>query len=146
MLGLENQNPCLRGDCMNIALIAHDNKKILMENLCIAYRHILVKHEIYATGTTGQLVEETANISVHKYLAGHLGGEQQIGTQIANNDIDLVIFLRDPITPKFYEPDINSVLRLCDMHNIPLASNLATAEALLLALDRGDLAWRDLIN
>lgn len=131
---------------MNIALVAHDNKKILMENLCIAYRHILIKHNIFATGTTGQLVEETANLTVNKYLAGHLGGEQQLGSQIANNDIDLVIFLRDPVTSKQYEPDIQSVLRLCDIHNIPLASNLATAEALLLALDRGDLDWRNILR
>ena len=131
---------------MNIALIAHDNKKILMENLCIAYRHILIKHNLFATGTTGQLVEETANLNINKYLAGHLGGEQQLGSQIANNDIDLVIFLRDPVTSKNYEPDIHSVLRLCDIHNIPLASNLATAEALLLALDRGDLDWRNIIR
>ncbi|MBQ8942566.1 MAG: methylglyoxal synthase [Firmicutes bacterium] len=131
---------------MNIALIAHDNKKILMENLCIAYRHILIKHNLFATGTTGQLVEETANLNINKYLAGHLGGEQQLGSQIANNDIDLVIFLRDPVTSKNYEPDIHSVLRLCDIHNIPLASNLATAEALLLALDRGDLDWRNILK
>ena len=131
---------------LNIALIAHDNKKILMENLCIAYRHILIKHNIFATGTTGQLVEETANLTINKYLAGHLGGEQQLGSQIANNDIDLVIFLRDPVTSKNYEPDIHSVLRLCDIHKIPLASNLATAEALLLALDRGDLDWRNVVR
>ena len=131
---------------MNIALIAHDNKKILMENLCIAYRHILIKHNLFATGTTGQLVEETANLNINKYLAGHLGGEQQLGSQIANNDIDLVIFLRDPVTSKNYEPDIHAVLRLCDIHNIPLASNLATAEALLLALDRGDLDWRNILK
>ncbi len=131
---------------MNIALIAHDNKKKLMENLCIAYRHILTKHTLYATGTTGRLVEEAANLSVHKYLAGHLGGEQQLGSQVANNDIDLVIFLRDPVAPKNYEPNINSILRLCDLHNIPLASNLATAEILLLALDRGDLDWRNVVK
>lgn len=131
---------------MNIALIAHDNKKKLMENLCIAYRHILCKHTLYGTGTTGRLVEETANLTVHKYLAGHLGGEQQLGSQVASNDIDLVIFLRDPVSPKNYEPDINSILRLCDMHNIPVASNLATAEILLLALDRGDLDWRNVVK
>lgn len=131
---------------MNIALIAHDNKKKLMENLCIAYRHILCKHTLYATGTTGRLVEETANLTVHKYLAGHLGGEQQLGSQVASNDIDLVIFLRDPVSAKNYEPDINSILRLCDMHNIPVASNLATAEILLLALDRGDLDWRNVVR
>lgn len=131
---------------MNIALIAHDNKKKLMENLCIAYRYILCKHSLFATGTTGRLVEETANLTVHKYLAGHLGGEQQLGSQVASNDIDLVIFMRDPVSPKNYEPDINSILRLCDMHNIPLASNLATAEILLLALDRGDLDWRNVVR
>ena len=131
---------------MNIALIAHDNKKKLMENLCIAYRHILAKHTLFATGTTGRLVEEAANLSVHKYLAGHLGGEQQLGSQVANNDIDLVIFLREPVTPKSYEPNINGILRLCDVHNIPLASNLATAEILLLALDRGDLDWRNVMK
>ena len=131
---------------MNIALIAHDNKKKLMENLCIAYRHILAKHTLFATCTTGRLVEEAANLSVHKYLAGHLGGEQQLGSQVANNDIDLVIFLRDPVTPKSYEPNINGILRLCDVHNIPLASNLATAEILLLALDRGDLDWRNVMK
>lgn len=131
---------------MNIGLIAHDNKKKLMENLCIAYRHILCKHNLFATGTTGRLIEETANLTVHKYLAGHLGGEQQLGSQVASNDIDVVIFLRDPVSPKNYEPDINSILRLCDVHNIPVASNLATAEILLLALDRGDLDWRNVVR
>ena len=131
---------------MNIALIAHDNKKILMENLCIAYRYILNKHTLYATGTTGQIIEKAANLPVQKYLAGQLGGEHQLGAHIAHNEIDLVIFLRDPLEPKSYEPDINSLLRLCDIHNIPLASNLATAEMLLLALDRGDLDWRNIIK
>ena len=130
---------------MNIALIAHDSKKKLMENVCIAYRHILIKHDLYATGGTGRLVEETANLSVHKYLAGNLGGEQQLGAQVANNSIDAVIFLRDPVAAKSYEPDINGILRLCDLHNIPLASNLATAEILILALDRGDLDWRNMV-
>ena len=131
---------------MNIALVAHDNKKILMENLCIAYRYILNKHTLFATGSTGALVEETANLTVNKYLSGHLGGEQQLGSQIINNDIDLLIFLRDPSYAKDYEDDINSIMRLCDIHNIPLASNLATAEALLLTLDRGDLDWREIMK
>ena len=131
---------------LNVALLAHDNKKKLMENLCVAYRHILGKHKLYATDTTGQAIEQAVNLPVHKYLAGHLGGEQQLGSQIAHNDIDLVIFLRDPLHQKQYEPDISSVLRLCDVHNIPLASNLATAEALLQALDRGDLDWRDIVR
>ena len=118
-----------------------------MENLCIAYRHILMKHTLFATGTTGRIVESATNLSVHKYLAGHMGGEQQLGAQIADNDIDMVIFLRDPSQLSSYsEPDINSILRLCDTHNIPLASNLATAEILLLALDRGDLDWRNILK
>ena len=127
---------------MNLALMAHDNKKKLMENLCVAYRHILVKHKIFATGTTGQTVEDAVNLHVEKYLAGHLGGEQQLSAQIALGEIDLVIFLRDPLNPKQYEPDAAALMRLCDVHNIPIASNLATAEALLLALERGDLDWR----
>lgn len=131
---------------MNIALVAHDNKKILMENLCIAYRHILNKHTLFATGSTGTLIEETVNLSINKYLAGHLGGKQQLGSQIINNEIDLLIFLRDPSYTNDYEDDMNSITRLCDAHNIPLASNLATAEALLLTLDRGDLDWREIMK
>ena len=129
---------------MNIALIAHDAKKRLMQNFCIAYRGILSKNEIFATGTTGRLVEEVTNLSVHKYLAGHLGGTQQLGAQIEQNEIDLVIFLRDPLTVKSHEPDVNSIVRICDANNIPLATNLATAELLIKSLDRGDLEWREM--
>ena len=128
---------------MNVGLVAHDSKKKLMQNLCIAYRGILNKHELYATGTTGRLIEEVANLNIHKYLAGHLGGMQQMAAQIEHNEMDLVIFLRDPFTPKTHEPDVNNVIRLCDSYNIPLASNLATAELLIKALDRGDLEWRE---
>ncbi len=129
---------------MNIALIAHDAKKKLMQNFCIAYRGILCKNDLFATGTTGRLIEEATNLSVHKFLAGHLGGEKQIGAQIEHNEIDLVIFLRDPLTPKSHEPDANNVIRLCDVHNIPLATNLASAELLIKSLDRGDLEWREM--
>ena len=129
---------------MNIGLIAHDAKKVLMQNFCIAYRGILCKNELYATGTTGRLIEEVANLSVHKFLAGHLGGEQQLGAQIEHNQIDLVIFLRDPIQPKKHEPDVNNVVYLRDVHNIPIATNLATAELLIKSLDRGDLEWREM--
>ena len=129
---------------MNIGLIAHDSKKKLMQNLCIAYRGILGRHSLYATGTTGRLVEEVTNLTVRKYLAGHLGGSQQLGADIENNHIDLVIFLRDPLTSKSHEPDVNNIVRLCDTHNIPLATNLATAELLIHSLDRGDLAWREM--
>ena len=128
---------------MNVGLVAHDSKKKLMQNFCIAYRGILNKHELYATGTTGRLIEEGANLNIHKYLAGHLGGMQQMAAQIEHNEMDLVIFLRDPFTPKTHEPDVNNVIRLCDSYNIPLASNLATAELLIKALDRGDLEWRE---
>ena len=131
---------------MNIALIAHDSKKILMQNFCIAYHGILSKHKIFATGTTGRLIEEVTNLSVHKYLAGHLGGEKQLGAQIEGNEIDLVIFLRDPLTPKSHEPDVNNMFMLCDVHNIPLATNVATAELLIKALERGDLDWRELVR
>ena len=128
---------------MNIALIAHDNKKKLMQNFCIAYRGILSKNELFATGTTGRLIEEVTNLNVHKYLAGHLGGEQQIGAQIEHNQIDLVIFLRDPLNPKSHEPDANNIVRLCDIHTIPVATNVATAEVLIHGLERGDLDWRN---
>ena len=84
-------------------------RKKLMQNFCIAYRGILSKNELYATGTTGRLIEEVTNLNVHKYIAGHLGGEQQLGSQIENNDIDMVIFLRDPLHPKAHEPDINNI-------------------------------------
>ena len=129
---------------MNIALIAHDSKKKLMQNFCVAYRGILSKHELYATGTTGRLIEEVTNLSIHKFLAGHLGGEQQLAAQIEQNLIDLVIFLRDPVSAKVHEPNVENVFRDCDIHNIPLATNLASAELLIKSLDRGDLEWREM--
>ena len=128
---------------MNIGLIAHDGKKTLMQNFCIAYRGILSKHNLFATGTTGRLIEEVTNLSIHKYLAGHLGGEQQMSAQIAQNDIDALIFLRDPMA-KPHEPEVNGVIKLCDMHNITMATNLATAELIILSIDRGDLDWREI--
>lgn len=131
---------------MNIGLIAHDTKKKLMQNFCIAYRNILNKHDLYATGTTGRLIEEVTNLSIHKYLAGHLGGVQQLGSQIAHNQVDVMIFLRDPVSRQVHEPDMGSIVRLCDIHNIPVATNLATAELLIKALERGDLEWREVIK
>ncbi|MCR5319619.1 MAG: methylglyoxal synthase [Lachnospiraceae bacterium] len=130
---------------MNIALIAHDGKKKLMQNFCIAYRGILSKNELFATGTTGRLIEEVTNLNIHKYLAGHLGGEQQIGAQIEHNQIDLVIFLRDPMNNNSsHSIDTTNIFTLCDIHNIPLATNLASAELLIKSLDRGDLEWREM--
>ena len=98
---------------------------------------------MFATGTTGRLIEEVTNLNIHKQLAGHLGGEQQICAQIEHNQIDLVIFLRDPLHAKSHEPDVNNAVRLCDIHNIPLATNLASAEIMIRAIDRGDLDWRE---
>ena len=129
---------------MNVGLIAHDNKKKLMQNFCIAYRVILCRHELFATGTTGRLIEEVTNLNIRKYLAGSMGGEQQLAAQIESNQMDLVIFLRDPLHAKETEPDVLNVIKLCDMYNIPIATNLATAELLIKALDRGDLEWREM--
>lgn len=92
---------------MNIGLIAHNSKKKLMQNFCIAYKGILNKNQLFATGTTGRLVEEVTNLSIHKFLAGHLGGDQQLCAQIEHNQLDLVIFLRDVETPNLHEPDSN---------------------------------------
>ena len=131
---------------MNIALIANNSKKELMIQLCIAYKGILSKHNLCATGATGSLITESTGLSVQKFLAGQDGGEQQIGAHIACNEIDLLIFLRDPNTIREYEGETNSLLRLCDMYNIPFATNIATAEMLILGLQRGDLDWREIIK
>ena len=128
---------------MNIGLVAHDSKKVLMQNFCIAYRGILSKNELYATGTTGRLIEEVTNLTIHKFLAGYLGGEEQFGAQNEHNKIDLVIFLRDPFSVSRRDPDARKILNLCDNLNIPIATNLATAELLIKALERGDLNWRE---
>lgn len=129
---------------MNIGLIAHDSKKALMQNFCIAYSGILGRHNLFATETTGRLIEEVTNLSVHKYLPGPLGGMQQLGSQVTQNVMDAVIFLRDPMAPKPHEPNVNDVVRLCDAYNIPMATNLATAELIILSIDRGDLDWREM--
>ena len=129
---------------MNVGLIAHDSKKKLMQNFCIAYRGILSKHELYATGTTGLLIEEVTNLRIHKFLPGETGGARQLASQIEQGNLDMVIFLRDPLHVKAQEPEANSIVRLCDSYNIPIATNLATAELLIKALERGDLEWRNI--
>ena len=133
-------------DLMNIALIAHDSKKELMTQFCIAYCGILSKHSICATGTTGKLVAEATGINIEKYLSGSQGGAQQIGSRIACDEIDLLLMFRDPLNPKPGEPNEANLLRLCDVHNIPVATNIATAEALIHSLENGDLDWRDIVN
>ena len=131
---------------MNIALIAHDKKKELMVDFCIAYSGILRQHKLFATGTTGNLVEDATGIPVSKFLPGPEGGAQQIGARIAYNEIDAVLFFRDPLTAQAHEPDVTALFRLCDVHNIPLATNVATAEVIIMGIERGDLGWRDIVN
>lgn len=131
---------------MNIAIIAHDSKKELMTQFCIAYCGILSKHKLCATGTTGKLVSEATGLDIEKYLSGSQGGDQQIGSRIACDEIDLLLLFRDPLNPKPGEVNEASLLRLCDVHNIPVATNIATAEALIHSLERGDLDWRDIVN
>ena len=127
---------------MNIALIAHDAKKELMAQFCTAYCGVLSRYNLCATGTTGKIVSEATGLSIKRYLSGKQGGGEQICSRISCNEIDLLLFFRDPISPKASEPNDMNLLRLCDVHNIPVATNIATAEALILALDRGDLDWR----
>lgn len=131
---------------MNIALIAHDKKKELMVQFCLAYCGILSKHNLCATGTTGKQISEATGLNIDRFLSGKQGGDQQIGARVAYNEIDMVIFLRDPTSDLMREPDVASMLRLCDLHNIPVATNIATAELLVLGLDNGYLSWRDVVN
>ena len=131
---------------MTIALIAHDAKKELMVQFCIAYCGILSHHTLVATGTTGKTVAETTGLEINKFLAGSQGGSQQIASRIGCDEIDLLLFFRDPLNPKPHEPDEASLLRLCDVHNIPVATNIATAEMLIHGLERGDLDWRDIVK
>ena len=131
---------------MNIALIAHDAKKELMVQFCIAYCGILSRHNICATGTTGKLVSEATGLNIQRFLSGQQGGDQQIMARIGYNEIDLLMFFRDPLNPKPHEPKEIDLLRLCDMHNIPVATNIATGEVLIHGLERGDLDWRNIVN
>ena len=131
---------------MNIAIIAHDSKKELMVQFCIAYCGILSRHNICATGTTGKLVGEATGLDIQRFLSGSHGGDQQISSRIACNEIDLLLFFRDPMTSKTHEINEMNMLRLCDVHNIPVATNIATAEVLIHGLERGDLDWRNIVN
>jgi hypothetical protein len=129
---------------MKVGLISHDSKKKLMQNFCIAYRGILARHELYATGTTGNLVQEVTNLKVHKFLPGETGGTRQLASQIEQGNLDMIIFLRDPNSGMDERSDLSSILSLCDMYNIPIGTNLATAELLIHALERGELEWRNI--
>ena len=116
---------------MNIAITAHDAKKELMVQFCIAYCGILSRHTLCGTGTTGKMVSEATGLKIQQFLSGPQGGDQQIAARIACNEIDLLLFFRDPLTPKPNEPNDMNLLRICDMHNIPVATNIATAEVLI---------------
>ncbi|MCP3772419.1 methylglyoxal synthase [Paenibacillus sp. MZ04-78.2] len=131
---------------MKIALIAHDRKKEEMVNFVMAYENVFQDHTLYATGTTGTRIMENTSLQVNRFMSGPLGGDQQIGALVATNEIDLIIFLRDPLMAQPHEPDIIALLRLCDVQGIPCATNIATAEILVKALDRGDFAWRELVH
>ena len=122
---------------MNIALIAHDMKKDDLVELVLEYKDTLAKHKLYATGTTGGLVADATGLDVHRFKSGPLGGDQQIGAYISDGKIDLVLFIRDPLTAQPHEPDVSALLRLCDVYEIPLATNVGTAEPLLRALEAG---------
>lgn len=119
---------------MKIALIAHDQKKPVIVELAKKYEAVLKPHELYATGTTGKVIMEATSLSIIRLNSGPLGGDQQIGGMISEQRIDLVVFLRDPLAAQPHEPDVNALIRLCDVYNIPLATNLGTAEVLLNAL------------
>ena len=130
---------------MNIALIAHNNRKELMVQFCTAHCGILAKHTLCATATTGQMVAEATGLTIHRFMSFYHGGGQQIGARIAYNELDMVLCFDDPNT-KEPSPDIIYISRLCDKNNIPYASNIATAEMLVLGLARGDLDWREVVN
>ena len=131
---------------MNIALMAHDSKKELMTQFCIAYCGILSRHSLCATGTTGKLVAEATGLEIQRFLSGSQGGDQQIASRIGCDEIDLLLFFRDPLTKGDFEPNDANLLRLCDVHNVPVATNIATAEVLIHGLERGDMDWRNIVN
>ena len=131
---------------MKIALIAHDEKKDEMVNFTIAYEAIFSNYELYATGTTGQRIMAETNLSITRLMSGPLGGDQQIGAMVATGEMDLIIFFRDPLTAQPHEPDVSALLRLCDVYGIPLATNIATAELLIRAVEKGYFSWRETVD
>jgi len=131
---------------MKIALIAHDKKKDDMVQFTLAYKPILNQHQLFATGTTGSRIQEATGLTVHRYQSGPLGGDQQIGAMVAQNDIDAIIFFRDPLTAQPHEPDVSALIRLADVYSVPLATNMGTAELIIHGLDRGDLKWRSIVR
>lgn len=131
---------------MNIALIAHDKKKNDIVRFATAYKYTLAMHQLYATGTTGLRIQEETGLDIHRFQSGPMGGDQQIGAMIAQNKMDVVLFFRDPLTAQPHEPDINALIRLCDVYAVPLATNMGTAEVIVMGLERGDLSWREIVS
>lgn len=127
---------------MNIGFIASGSRKNLIESFCVAYKYILAKHELFATEMTGHRIEQATNLKVHKLLSGVIGGEKQFIDLIQRNYMDLVIFFYNPVESSPNEPDIVEVTRECDRYNIPIATNMATAEAMVLGMDHGSFDWR----
>ena len=127
---------------MNIGFIAAGSRKDLIENFCLAYKYILAKHELYATEMTGLRIEQATNLKVHKFLSGSVGGEKQFIDMIQRNYMDLVIYFYNPLMSSPNEPDIIEITSECDRYNIPIATNIATAEAMVLGMERGSLDWR----
>lgn len=128
---------------MRIGLIAHDKKKDEIIILAKKHKDVLVKHQLFATGTTGTLIMGETGLPINRMKSGPLGGDQQIGSMVADNGLDLLIFLRDPLTAQPHEPDVSALLRLCDVHNIPLATNRKTAEILLTALSNDENVFKN---
>lgn len=131
---------------MKIALIAHDRKKDLMVKLVTAYRPILAKHQLFATGTTGGRIADATGLPIHRFKSGPLGGDQQIGAMISEDEMGMVIFLRDPLAAQPHEPDVTALIRLSDVYEIPLATNIGTAEILLRGLDAGFADFREVVH
>ncbi|WAA13744.1 methylglyoxal synthase [Fervidibacillus halotolerans] len=131
---------------MNIALIAHDKKKDDLVRFVTAYQPIFEKHTLFATGTTGLRIQEATGLAIHRFQSGPLGGDQEIGALIAKNEMDLIIFFRDPLTAQPHEPDVSALIRLCDVYHIPLATNMGTAEVLIRGLEKGDIDWRSFLK
>ncbi len=130
---------------MEIAIIAHDNKKELMTQFCIAYCGILSKHHLFATATTAKYISEATGLNIDRLMSGDAGGEEQVASRVAYNEVDVLLFFRDT-RPENHDPIDNELLRMCDIYNVPVATNIATAEVIVTALDRGDLDWREIVN
>ena len=132
---------------MNIAFLAHDKKKELMVQFCTAYKSVLLKHDLYATATTGRLIADNTGLPITLLLSHKQGGHQQINARIAYNEIDLVLLFTDPNTvdPRD-DSQMVETIRHCDKHNVPVATNLASAEMLIMGLQRGDLDWREMLR